>query len=409
MIFDTITAIADYLNNGKFDNSASRKQCEAAIREFLRTDHETLTVDGKIILNNELERFSCFTEAIQYRTPRSEYEREVSNYESSSSSSSSSGTVVPTEPFQIEINIEVENQHLQIWYGDAIDFTIDWGDGNIDIVQGGVHFEDYIEHIYSNLGMYIVSMSGQTSGLKIYDERAYQAEDYAMVTRVLTPLNLVTGLTDLTEFLYYNWNLTSIPSGLFDNCTNVTSFEYAFSTCRNLTSIPSGLFDGCPNATDFIATFENCRNLTSIPSGLFDNCSNVTSFYSAFTNCRDLASIPSGLFDNCLNVTNFEYAFANCQDLASIPSGLFDGCPNVTNFTSVFDNCLDLASIPSGLFDGCPNVTNFNAAFFNCISLTGNAPELWLRVPEPTGENCFYNDSGLTNYFSIPDNWNGVS
>lgn len=90
MIFDTIAALADYLNNGKFDNSASREQCEAVISELLRTDHETLTVDGRVILNNELDRLSYFAENMQHRTPRSEYEREVSNLESSSSASSSS-------------------------------------------------------------------------------------------------------------------------------------------------------------------------------------------------------------------------------------------------------------------------------------------------------------------------------
>ena len=124
MIFDTIAAIADYINNGKFDNSASREQCEQTLREFLRTDQETLTVDGKIILNNELNRLSYFTEEMQHRTPRSEYEREVSNYESSSSTSSSS-SLIPSGPLYPEdlVFLNVLNGSL-IERASNIDFSV---------------------------------------------------------------------------------------------------------------------------------------------------------------------------------------------------------------------------------------------------------------------------------------------
>jgi hypothetical protein len=35
-------------------------------------------------------------------------------------------------------------------------------------------------------------------------------------------------------------------------------------------------------------------------------------------------------------------------------------------------------------------------------ALTGTAPELWNRIPLPTGTAAFRNCTGLTNYASIP-------
>ena len=402
MIFDTITALADYLNNGKFDNSASRAQCEDALREFLRTDHETLTVDGRIILNNEGKRLSYFVEEIQHRTPRSEYEQYVSNYESSSSSS---GTGVPTGPFKLEATIASPGQSLRLYYADAVNFTVDWGDGNVDVVQDGT-FLSYIEHVYSNSGVYTINLSGQTSWFSINDP---EESDPYIITKILTPVIGITGLTNLNS-AFYRTGITEIPSDLFDYvCENVTDFGWIFDSCANLMSIPIGLFDNCSNATSLRSVFRNCTSLTSIPSGLFDNCPNATNFRSCFGYCDHLLSIPNGLFDNCPNVTDFGAAFTGCSNLASIPNGLFDNCPNVTAFYDLFNDCTDLASIPNGLFDNCLNIEVIYQAFANCINLTGLAPELWWRIPSPTnGNDCFLNCTQLDNYAYIPVEWGGL-
>ena len=43
------------------------------------------------------------------------------------------------------------------------------------------------------------------------------------------------------------------------------------------------------------ATFRNCTKITTIPSGIFDNCKYATSagFYSTFYDCTALTSVPS--------------------------------------------------------------------------------------------------------------------
>ena len=53
-------------------------------------------------------------------------------------------------------------------------------------------------------------------------------------------------------------------------------------------------------------------NLTSIPIGLFDKCTQVKSFDNCFYN-NQLTSIPIGLFDKCTQVTNFSICFYNNQ------------------------------------------------------------------------------------------------
>jgi len=78
----------------------------------------------------------------------------------------------------------------------------------------------------------------------------------------------------------------------------------------------------------------------------------------------------------------------------------------VTDFSFCFADCSALTTIPSGLFTNCTHVTDYSTCFgYIGYHLTGLAPTLWLLVPVPLGTNCFYNDTGLSNYASIPSNW----
>ncbi len=226
-----------------------------------------------------------------------------------------------------------------------------------------------------------------------------------------TLINISSGLfndnTAVTDFAHCFGGcsiITSIPSGLFDNNILVTDFDGIFDLCVALTSIPTNLFDYCPLVTTFRYAFGDCYALTSIPSGLFVNNSDVLTFYGCFQLCGLITSIPSGLFDAATNATDFSYTFRSCSDLAAIPSGLFDNNTAVLTFIGCFRNS-KITSIPATLFDNCSLVTDFDYCFASCTSLTGNAPELWLREPEPNGAGCFTNDTGLTNYGDIPGDW----
>ena len=82
--------------------------------------------------------------------------------------------------------------------------------------------------------------------------------------------------------------LTSIPSGLFDNCQKVTSFEGCFGSCEQLASIPSGLFDHCPKVTSFEGCFRNCIQLSSnLPLLWVQYYGKAVSGLGCFINCTN--------------------------------------------------------------------------------------------------------------------------
>ena len=246
---------------------------------------------------------------------------------------------------------------------EATNYTVDWGDGTVD--------SNTDTHVYSEIGSHTIRVT-------------------------FIELNKIK-FSSNTSLISVDGKLHSLSIG-FD-------ISGCFNGCTSLTSIPSGLFDNCVNVTNFDYCFSYCTSLTSIPSGLFDNCIKVRTFSNCFNECASLVEVPSGLFNNCINVTGLMSCFAWCTNLVSIPSGLFDNCINVTNFDSCFYGCSSLALIPSGLFDNCVNVTNFRCCFILCRSLTGNAPTLWERVNVTVYPACFYECYNLSNYADIPSTW----
>ena len=293
--------------------------------------------------------------------------------------------------------------------------TINWGDGT----QEDYGTTGYFSHKYSvsepsNFDIKIIGdIKGLNSkdlnkrtitGIKQWGTSKLESMEYAFYKQ---PLEFIANdefgaLQNITSFLYTFSgcsSLTSIPQGLFDNCTEVTNFSYTFSSCYHLASIPQGLFDNCTEVTNFSYTFSSCFDLTSIPQELFDNCTEVTSFAGTFNGCSStsLTSIPQGLFDNCTEVSSFESTFSSCHNLASIPQGLFDNCTKVTSFARTFKFCPYLTSIPQGLFDNCTEVTSFAGTFSGC-SLRSIPQGLFDNCTEVTSFAGTFSDCS----FSIP-------
>ena len=253
-----------------------------------------------------------------------------------------------------------------------------------------------ITHTYATAGKYRITLKGSFKwGL------GKETSNLAL-QKTLTSIELPSGKSPIKHVATYAFSscsaLTSIPQGLFANCTAVTNFSYCFYYCTALTSIPQGLFANCTKATSFRFCFYWCYALTSIPQGLFDDCTAVTDFGLCFDSCTALTSIPEGLFDNCTAVTNFGSCFDSCSALTSIPAGLFDNCTAVTNFTGCFYKCRALTSIPAGLFDNCTAVTNFSDCFRGCTAITSALPTLWISHASASHSSCFYNCTKATNY-----------
>ncbi len=188
------------------------------------------------------------------------------------------------------------------------------------------------------------------------------------------------------------YNVTSIESNAFANCTELTSLTIPNSItnignkivtgCSNLVSIVleegNPTYDSRENCNAIIETASNrltmgCK-VTKIPNGI------TTIGISAFQSCVDLTSIsiPSSVttieksaFQGCVSLTSIsipnsvttigESAFQDCTGLTSIiipdgvtslESGVISGC---SGLTSVYLG-KGLVKIPNYFFKGCNNL-----------------------------------------------------
>ncbi|MGN1327299.1 MAG: leucine-rich repeat protein [Clostridia bacterium] len=293
-------------------------------------------------------------------------------------------------------------------YGEG-GYEVDWGDGTTGLDSTSLTTTG-MPHTYEESNKeYVVTITGVCVSIQ---------RELVGVTRHKIIEVLQWGETGLEIIdLSFCSNLRKIANPTANSFVNVTSFGATFSGCTSLTSIPANLFANCPNVTSFGATFSGCTSLTSIPANLFSNCLNATYFADTFSGCTSLTSIPEYLFADCRNATRFDRTFESCIGITNIPADLFANCPNVTNFSNTFSGCTSLGSIPANLFANCPNVTSFYCTFYDCTGLTGNASELWERVPDgetngyigiPDGNACFYGCTNLNNYEQIPEYWKAV-
>ena len=249
--------------------------------------------------------------------------------------------------------------------------TINWGDSSTSPLITASNSANRI-HTYSSAGTYTISISGFMPAFKV---SGGTAKNY---------------ITELVQ-----WGIVGLRAIDFSGCSNLTSIPGSAS----LSGV--GGYTGLAEVVNFTSMFQS-TGITSIPSDLFSYSPNATTIASSFYG-TPITTVPSGLFDNVPLVTTFNSCFFACTSLTSVPSTLFDNCPNVVNFSSTFRNCRALTNV---LQFSNNNVVNTFANIYNMTSttnaLTGTAPELWNRIPLPTGTAAFRNCTGLTNYASIP-------
>lgn len=286
-------------------------------------------------------------------------------------------------PFKFTIRTSTSNTQFELPItspgGKQPNITVNWGDGSgTTTITSSTSANRF--HTYSSAGDYQITVNGYCPGFNVNNS------SYRLLYLSVDDW----GGVDFEQIDFYGCiNLSTLPVDgsnnaiLHEGLNTVLRFNSTFRQ-TGISSIPIGLFDYSSNVTTFTNTFVFCQSITSIPSGLFDNNVLVTSFSGTFNACINLTSIPSGLFDNNTLVVNFESVFRNCRKLAGIPSELFTNNQSVTTFTNAFN-----MATTSNLLTG---VTPQDA----------NGDEIWERTPTPVGTDCFAFCTGLTNFASIP-------
>jgi len=242
------------------------------------------------------------------------------------------------------------------------------------------------------------------------DSRDYSSADFSYafagcMNLKTVPAGLFDTFTKVTSPGFKNAfagsGIETVPAGLFAKNASVSAgFEETFYDCTALKTIEGPIFAETSSVTSVTRMFNGCTSLTSLPEGLFDPLAqSKVKFTAVFKGCTSLETLPDGLFAANTLATQLTEAFSGCTSLKSLPADLIGEKPKVTMLRSVFKDCTSLKSIPEGLFAGCPAVTSFEAAFSNCTGLEEIPEDIFSAIGTTTSSvsfiDCFSNCSSL--------------
>lgn len=181
---------------------------------------------------------------------------------------------------------------------------VDWGDGlQSDYRDTGYDQEPpyyrRVSHTYASAGEYIVTFFYDADQQAVNTDliSAFSnTSSFNSIISILTPLPSLFSLVEDVGSMFRNCRrLTSVPGGLFNVCTGITTFSATFIDCVSLASIPSNLFDGFTQAMDFQGCFSGCSGITSAVPELWVSYPSAdgTQCFHYCTNAANYADIPS--------------------------------------------------------------------------------------------------------------------
>lgn len=270
----------------------------------------------------------------------------------------------------------------------AFDMVVDWGDGQTSIVAS---YDDANRtHTYAASGVYDIKLTGRceyfvvdgfsdpdrpkyTHLLDFVGDNGLKTLGFAWCSNLVSvcPLGQKASLNNIHPAGYGIFNgcgFATIPYDLFYGCPTITNFEGAFQFNFALTGVPAGLFDQSVNATSFKQLFLNCNNpaFTSIPADLFKYNTEVTTFKFCFANTK-ITSLPAHIFDTNTKATDFSDLFSssdeNNNSFSMVPSELFKYQGDYVLYNNAFRRCKALHSVPADMFRPGSNWCNFNGLF----------------------------------------------
>lgn len=231
---------------------------------------------------------------------------------------------------------------------------IDWGDGNVE-TKNLVAASTLHSHTFPSKSVYTVHV----------DEVFIPNEEQARVSKILFNSQSYDCLQQLN--IYKSDTITEINQ-ICNNRKKLTGFadDFKFET---------------PNCLTTSGTFYGCTGLVSLPSGIFDIMTNVTSFYYLCPSCTALTSLPSKLFKYNTKCTNYSEVFSYCTALTANVNDVFDEATlnKVTATASAFRNCTLLNGEALPIIDQLTAATAITRTFTNCTTLTDYTaiPSTW--------------------------------
>ena len=176
-----------------------------------------------------------------------------------------------------------------------------------------------------------------------------------------------------------------------------TSTALWFYKCSALEQIEGFQYLNTSEVKDMSGMFSDCSGLTSLDLSHF-NTQNVTSMDGMFNGCSGLTSLDLSHF-NTQNVTDMRAMFLYCSGLTSLDVSHFN-TQNVTDMRAMFYECSALATISSNTAWQCPQSKEM---FAGCTKLKGAVPydqnktDVTMANPE-TGYFTRSNDGGVEAY-----------
>ena len=311
--------------------------------------------------------------------------------------------------------------------GAAGNFTIDWGDGQSEVITDKPIGATTYSHTYSASGEYEIKLSGRATGYSGAATDAAvsfytNASNAASISKISGSLGKIfPTLPDgsqpkFYQTFYYASNLTEIPADLFAGIRGAPAEWMFFGTFSStaITSIPANLFgtlngDGAPSM--FFQTFSGCTNLTTVDGPLFSGTiTPAESMFAGTFSGSTITSIPANLFGT-LNgdgaPSMFEGTFSGCNDLTTVEGPLFSGtltpAENMFGSTFAYTGITEIPAYLFGELNGNGAMGMFSNTFAECADLTTVGGPLFsgtLTPAESMFGQMFYK-SGIT---SIPEN-----